>query len=55
LNVFFQIYQIIQYLQQPQQIVAEGIFRKHGNLKKQQVLKQILNTGKELNPHLKPL
>jgi len=44
-----QIYQIIQYLQQPQQIVTEGIFRKHGNLQKQKVLKQILNTGTSIN------
>jgi len=44
-----QIYQIIQFLEQPQQIVTEGIFRKHGNLKKQQVLKQMLNQGAVIN------
>ena len=35
----------MQFLEQQQQIVTEGIFRKHGNLKKQQVLKQRLNRG----------
>ena len=32
-----QVYQIIEFLGRPHNITTEGIFRKHGNLKKQQV------------------
>ena len=35
-----QVYQLIQYLSRPANITVEGIFRKHGNLKKQQVPNQ---------------
>ena len=44
-----QIYQIIQFLEQPHHITTEGIFRKHGNLKKQQLLKERLNQGIQMN------
>jgi len=40
-----QIYQIIEFLERPPHIATEGIFRKHGNLKKQQLLKERLNRG----------
>ena len=46
-----QVYQIIEYLGRPHNITQEGLFRKHGNLKKQQVLKEILNKGVPLNLH----
>ena len=32
------VFQIIEFLGRPHNITTEGIFRKHGNLKKQQVL-----------------
>jgi hypothetical protein len=38
-----QVYQIIEYLGRNHNIVSEGLFRKHGNLKKQQALKERLN------------
>jgi len=44
-----QVYQIIEYLGRPHNIIQEGIFRKHGNLKKQQALKERLNKGVPLN------
>ena len=44
-----QIFQIIQYLEQPGNITTEGIFRKTGNLRKQQVLKDRLNRGVPMN------
>ena len=44
-----QVYQIIEYLGRPHNIVQEGLFRKHGNLKKQQALKERLNKGVALN------
>merc|ERR1719450_138664 len=44
-----QVYQIIEYLGRPHNIVQEGLFRKHGNLKKQQALKERLNRGVPLN------
>jgi len=40
-----QVYQIIEFLGRPHNITTEGIFRKHGNLKKQQALKERLNRG----------
>jgi len=40
-----QVYQIIEYLGRPHNILQEGLFRKHGNLKKQQALKERLNKG----------
>merc|ERR1719234_2164071 len=40
-----QVYQIIEYLGRPHNITQEGLFRKHGNLKKQQALKERLNRG----------
>ena len=39
------MYQIIEYLGRPHNILQEGLFRKHGNLKKQQALKERLNKG----------
>jgi len=44
-----QVYQIIEYLGRPHNITQEGLFRKHGNLKKQQALKERLNRGVPLN------
>ena len=44
-----QVYQIIEYLGRPHNIIQEGLFRKHGNLKKQQALKERLNKGVPLN------
>jgi len=44
-----QVYQIIEYLGRSHNIVSEGLFRKHGNLKKQQALKERLNKGIALN------
>ena len=44
-----QVYQIIEFLGRPHNITTEGIFRKHGNLKKQQALKERLNKGVALN------
>jgi len=44
-----QVYQIIEYLGRPHNISQEGLFRKHGNLKKQQALKERLNRGVPLN------
>jgi len=44
-----QVYQIIEYLGRPHNITQEGLFRKHGNLKKQQALKERLNKGVALN------
>ena len=44
-----QVYQIIEYLGRPHNIIQEGLFRKHGNLKKQQALKERLNKGVALN------
>ena len=38
-----QVYQIIEYLGRNHNITSEGLFRKHGNLKKQQALKERLN------------
>jgi transcriptional regulator of NAD metabolism len=38
-----QVYQIIEYLGRNHNITCEGLFRKHGNLKKQQALKERLN------------
>jgi len=40
-----QVFQIIEFLGRPHNITTEGIFRKHGNLKKQQALKERLNRG----------
>ena len=37
------MYQIIEYLGRAHNITSEGLFRKHGNLKKQQALKERLN------------
>ena len=36
--VILKVFQIIEFLGRPHNITTEGIFRKHGNLKKQQVL-----------------
>ncbi|XP_023322416.1 rho GTPase-activating protein 19 isoform X2 [Eurytemora carolleeae] len=44
-----QVYQIIEYLGRSHNITSEGLFRKHGNLKKQQALKERLNKGVPLN------
>jgi len=44
-----QVYQIIEYLGRSHNINQEGLFRKHGNLKKQQALKERLNKGVPLN------
>jgi len=44
-----QVYQIIEYLGRSHNITTEGLFRKHGNLKKQQALKERLNKGVPLN------
>ena len=40
-----QVFQIIEYLKRPSNLKVEGLFRKHGNLKKQQTLKERLNKG----------
>ena len=40
-----QVFQIIEYLKRPANMKVEGLFRKHGNLKKQQTLKEHLNKG----------
>ena len=45
----FQVYQIIEYLGRKHNITCEGIFRKHGNLKKQQALKERLNKVKKMH------
>jgi hypothetical protein len=44
-----QVYQIVEFLGRPHNITTEGIFRKHGNLKKQQALKERLNRGVALD------
>ena len=38
-----QVYQIIQHLEREHNLGAEGLFRRHGNLKKQSALKERLN------------
>jgi hypothetical protein len=38
-----QVYQIIEYLGRNHNISTEGLFRKNGNQKKQQALKERLN------------
>ena len=40
-----QVFQIIKYLKRPDNLKIEGLFRKCGNLKKQQTLKERLNKG----------
>ena len=40
-----QVYQLVEYLAREHNIKTEGIFRKHGNLKKQTALKERLNKG----------
>ena len=40
-----QVFQIIEYLKRPNNLRLEGIFRKHGNIKKQHALKERLNKG----------
>ena len=40
-----QVYQIIQHLEREHNLSAEGLFRRHGNLKKQSALKERLNKG----------
>jgi hypothetical protein len=40
-----QVFQIIEFLRRPANLKVEGLFRKHGNLKKQQTLKERLNKG----------
>ncbi|XP_059081410.1 uncharacterized protein LOC131879177 [Tigriopus californicus] len=40
-----QVYQLIAFLQRDAHLRVEGVFRKHGNLKKQQLLKDRLNRG----------
>ena len=40
-----QVYQIIQHLEREHNLGAEGLFRRHGNLKKQSALKERLNKG----------
>ena len=40
-----QVFQIIEYLKRPNNLRLEGIFRKHGNIKKQNALKERLNKG----------
>lgn len=40
-----QVFQIIEFLRRPNNLKMEGLFRKHGNLKKQQTLKERLNKG----------
>jgi len=40
-----QVSQLIEYLGRPENVKVEGLFRKHGNLKKQQTLKERLNKG----------
>ncbi|KAL5022010.1 hypothetical protein ScPMuIL_001165 [Solemya velum] len=43
-----QIYQLIEYLGRTENIRAEGLFRKTGNLGRQRLLKEILNQGEDL-------
>jgi len=38
-----QAYQLIEYVGRERNLMVEGVFRKHGNLKKQQALKERLN------------
>lgn len=40
-----QVYQLIAFLKRDAHLRVEGVFRKHGNLKKQQLLKDRLNRG----------
>ena len=40
-----QVSQIIEHLRRPANLKVEGLFRKHGNVKKQQTLKERLNKG----------
>ena len=40
-----QVSQLMEYLRRPENLKIEGLFRKHGNLKKQQTLKEKLNKG----------
>ena len=44
-----QVYQIIEFLGRENNISVEGLFRKHGNIKKQNALKERLNRGVSLN------
>ena len=44
-----QVSQLIEYLGRPENLKVEGLFRKHGNLKKQQTLKERLNKGITVN------
>jgi len=44
-----QVYQIIEFLGRESNISVEGLFRKHGNIKKQHALKERLNRGVSLN------
>ncbi|XP_054257327.1 rho GTPase-activating protein 19-like isoform X2 [Macrosteles quadrilineatus] len=40
-----QVYQLIEYLSQDENVVQEGIFRRTGKLTRQQELKSLLNSG----------
>lgn len=44
-----QVYQIIKFLGRDNNITVEGLFRKHGNIKKQSALKERLNRGVSLD------
>lgn len=44
-----QVYQIIKFLGRENNISVEGLFRKHGNIKKQSALKERLNRGVSLD------
>uniref|UniRef100_A0A0N7ZD21 Rho-GAP domain-containing protein n=1 Tax=Scylla olivacea TaxID=85551 RepID=A0A0N7ZD21_SCYOL len=44
-----QVFQVIHYLNKENNITQEGLFRKNGSLSRQQELKNLLNSGADLN------
>ncbi len=44
-----QVFQLVDYLRAERNLTTVGIFRKHGNLRKQQALKERLNRGVVIN------
>ncbi|XP_045125927.1 uncharacterized protein LOC123513115 isoform X1 [Portunus trituberculatus] len=44
-----QVFQVLHYLNKENNIIQEGLFRKNGSLSRQQELKNLLNSGADLN------
>ncbi len=46
------VFQLVSFLSREQNITVEGLFRKHGNIRKQQALKEIMCKGVAFDPDL---